>query len=296
VRALWAALAATGTAVFILLVATLLDMVKKEAGTRLSRLPSSVLRLAILRLPRNLRSDLGEEWRGELKAITSAAEEVPVTGLAKALWYAAGLVLRGPAVARAFTGTERAAQARGSLVRIARQARRLAGRLTRFPAPQLTRLRMRSLSVSPSGAGTLRASMVATTAALTLAAGALGAALAGPYLARLAQAPEPGPVSTGPWQTVQGQGGAGMVATVAFRSMGWGTQVDVRVAGIPLDTQCTIDALDLNGSRHHVGSWITDSDEGTVWYPGSVALADTNMTKFVITVAGDPPTLITISS
>jgi hypothetical protein len=90
--------------------------------------------------------------------------------------------------------------------------------------------------------------------------------------------------ATGAWDTAQGQSGT-TTATVIYRSMGWGTQLDTKVAGIPLGTSCQLYVIGSTGQRVLVGGWVTDNDEGTVWYPGSAAVPSKDVTGFQITVA-----------
>jgi hypothetical protein len=91
-----------------------------------------------------------------------------------------------------------------------------------------------------------------------------------------------GPVD-GPMATVTGKSGV-MAATVSYSPMGWGTQVDVKVSGIPVGTNCQLWAIDANGNRFLAGNWVTDNDEGKVWYPGSVGLPSKNVAAFQVTV------------
>jgi Putative zinc-finger len=88
----------------------------------------------------------------------------------------------------------------------------------------------------------------------------------------------------GGWETVRGQAGT-MAATVDYRSMGWGTQLQTAVTGIPVGTRCELYVVDATGHRVLVGSWVTDDDEGTVWYPGSADLPSDDVTGFQIAVA-----------
>lgn len=82
-------------------------MCQEEIRTRLCRLPSALIRLAALRLPRDVRSDLASEWLGELDFIVSTAEGLPVTRLLRGLGYAASLLCAAPSVARELTGAPR---------------------------------------------------------------------------------------------------------------------------------------------------------------------------------------------
>jgi hypothetical protein len=88
----------------------------------------------------------------------------------------------------------------------------------------------------------------------------------------------------GVWQSATGRSGS-MTATVSYRSMGWGTELDTVVHGIPIGTQCELYVTDAAGKRILVGDWVTDTAEGTVWYPGSVALSSKEIGSFAVTVA-----------
>ena len=88
----------------------------------------------------------------------------------------------------------------------------------------------------------------------------------------------------GAWESAQGQSGT-MTATVEYRSMGWGTQLQTEVTGIPVGTSCQLYVTDSTGHRVLVGGWVTDNDEGTVWYPGSVGVSSKDVTSFQVTLA-----------
>jgi hypothetical protein len=87
----------------------------------------------------------------------------------------------------------------------------------------------------------------------------------------------------GPMQTVTGRQDA-MTATVSYSPMGWGTEIDVKVTGIPVATNCQLWAIDSSGNRHLAGNWVTDNNEGKVWYPGSVGLQSKDVAAFEVTV------------
>jgi hypothetical protein len=87
----------------------------------------------------------------------------------------------------------------------------------------------------------------------------------------------------GPMATVTGKSG-GMTATVAYSQMGWGTQLDTKVTGIPVGTSCQLWVIDSKGNRVRAANWMTDNAEGTVWYPGSAAVATNDVAGFEITV------------
>jgi hypothetical protein len=76
----------------------------------------------------------------------------------------------------------------------------------------------------------------------------------------------------------------GMTATVDYSQMGWGTQLDTKVTGIPMGTHCQLWVIDSTGKRTLADDWVTDNLEGTVWYPGSVGLPSKNVAAFEVTV------------
>jgi Putative zinc-finger len=121
-------------------------------------------------------------------------------------------------------------------------------------------------------------------AALIIAAGVFGGLRlsSGPAQPPSASGQFVGPAG-GPWETASGQA-QGMTATVQYRPMGWGTQLAAKVAGIPVGTMCQMWVVEPDGSRVLAGSWITDNNEGTVWYPSSAAVAAQKVSSFVITV------------
>jgi hypothetical protein len=123
-------------------------------------------------------------------------------------------------------------------------------------------------------------------AALLIAAGVFGGlrlgaspATPGPGLSGVA---DPGPAS-GPWQTATASV-HGMLAEVSYRPMGWGTQLAVKVNGIPVGVYCQIYVVGPGGGKTLAGSWKTDDREGMVSYPVSSAIASSGMRGFQITV------------
>jgi len=121
-------------------------------------------------------------------------------------------------------------------------------------------------------------------AALIIAAGVFGGLRLGSSPAQpLAGSTQlPGPAN-GPWEAVTGHS-AGMTATIEYRPMGWGTQLSAKVTGIPVGTECQLWVVDATGKKVLAGSWLTDYDEGTVWYPASAAVPGTEVTGFQVTV------------
>jgi hypothetical protein len=142
-----------------------------------------------------------------------------------------------------------------------------------------------------------REASLGVAAALVIAAGVFGGLQLGSSPAPLTNAASGqsalynGPAS-GPMETVTGKSGS-VTATVAYSSMGWGTQLAVKVNGIPVGTNCDLWAIDSNGNRYLAGNWVTDDDEGKVWYPGSVGLASKDVASFQVTVGHGQPIQIT---
>jgi hypothetical protein len=132
--------------------------------------------------------------------------------------------------------------------------------------------------------------LLSLAAVVSIALGTIGVGL---YAGQPDAGPYAGP-ALGPWQSTQGSNAAHMRAIVRYRPMGWGTQVAVQVSGIPLNTPCAIESYERNGTTTVGGSWVTDIGEGKVWYTASTAVSRDSVTKFVITVAGHPATVITL--
>ena len=122
-------------------------------------------------------------------------------------------------------------------------------------------------------------------AALIIAVGVFGGLRLG-----VSQAPPPtasganyAGAPNGPWRTVTTSAN-GMSATVQYRPMGWGTQLQAEVSGIPVGTSCRLWIIGPGGTRTLAGGWVTDNHEGTVWYPGSAAMAGNRVRGFQVTV------------
>jgi hypothetical protein len=126
---------------------------------------------------------------------------------------------------------------------------------------------------------------LAVAAALIIAVGIFGASRIGSGTSSppaAAAVGYPGQAN-GPWRTVT-TAASGMSASVAYRSMGWGTQFAVKVSGIPVGTSCQLWVIGRDGSRTLAGGWVTDDKEGTVWYPGSAGVPDSGVRGFQVTV------------
>jgi hypothetical protein len=124
-------------------------------------------------------------------------------------------------------------------------------------------------------------------AALIIAAGVFGGLGlgSGPSSPPALSGPSYAGQANGPWRTVT-TSASGMSASVAYRPMGWGTQLAVKVSGIPIGTPCKLWVIGADGSRMMAGSWVTDDREGAVWYPASAGMPGSGMSGFQVTVGG----------
>ncbi|HXT94374.1 MAG TPA: zf-HC2 domain-containing protein [Trebonia sp.] len=131
-----------------------------------------------------------------------------------------------------------------------------------------------------------REATLAVAAAAIVAVGVFGGLQLGSHPAQqapTAAAQLPLGPPRGPMETAAGTSGD-MTATVGYTSMGWGTQLDAKVTGIAPGTNCQLWVFDSSGNRYLAGNWVTDNDEGKVWYPGSVGLSTKDIASFEITV------------
>jgi anti-sigma factor RsiW len=133
--------------------------------------------------------------------------------------------------------------------------------------------------------GRARIAVASTAAAVLVALAGLGGAILGSHQAQPAQGLNTG-AALGPWRTATGDGAAGIRAIVRYRAMDWGTEVAVMVAGIPVHTACSIEAVGPDGTATMAGSWVTDGSEGRVWYTAGTGLSGRRLSKFVVTVGG----------
>ena len=89
---------------------------------------------------------------------------------------------------------------------------------------------------------------------------------------------------TAPWDTAAGTNAAtGVTATVAYAHQLWGDSFQVLVDHIPAGTTCQMWVVHPDGSRTQVAAWTTASDEGRVWYGGSMASSAGAISTFQIT-------------
>ena len=94
------------------------------------------------------------------------------------------------------------------------------------------------------------------------------------------------PVSPGgtQWDTVETASAlTGASASVAYSHELWGDAFEVLVDKIPVGTTCQLWVVHPNGTRTQVAAWTTASDEGHVWYSGSMPSTAEPISSFQIT-------------
>jgi DNA-binding transcriptional MerR regulator len=88
------------------------EMFQEEAKTRLTHLPNVFIRLAAMRLPKEVRDDNAAEWRGELATVLIDTDGLPLTRLLRGTRYAMGLFWAAGSVARELAEEEGATSGR----------------------------------------------------------------------------------------------------------------------------------------------------------------------------------------
>ena len=94
------------------------------------------------------------------------------------------------------------------------------------------------------------------------------------------------PVSPGgtQWDTVETASAlTGASASVAYSHELWGDAFEVLVDHIPVGTTCQLWVVHPNGTRTQAAAWTTASDEGHVWYSGSMPSTAEPISSFQIT-------------
>jgi hypothetical protein len=84
--------------------ATVGSMIQEEVSTRLNRIPVAFIRLAVIRLPYDLRGELAAEWTAELEFVLCGTEGIPLTRLWRGIRFSAGLLLSARLITDGLTG------------------------------------------------------------------------------------------------------------------------------------------------------------------------------------------------
>jgi len=120
----------------------------------------------------------------------------------------------------------------------------------------------------------------ATAAAVVAIAGGLFGGLSSMTTTRTVPIPAAGTR----WETVEATNSAtGASASVAYSHEMWGDAFEVLVDHIPIGTTCQLWVVHPDGTRTQVAEWTTASDEGNVWYSGSMASTAKPISRFQIT-------------
>ncbi len=86
------------------------------------------------------------------------------------------------------------------------------------------------------------------------------------------------------WETVQaGNSVTGATASISYSQRSWGAAFEVLTQHIAFGTTCQLWVVHPDGTRTQVAAWTTAHDEGTVWYPGSMASTAEPIKSFQIT-------------
>jgi hypothetical protein len=93
---------AVGGALSGLVRAMIGEMANEEAQTRLGRIPRALIRLALHRVPVDLRDDLAAEWDSELGFVLVGTEGLPLTRLLRGTTFAVGIFWSAGAIAAGF--------------------------------------------------------------------------------------------------------------------------------------------------------------------------------------------------
>lgn len=120
----------------------------------------------------------------------------------------------------------------------------------------------------------------------SIAAAAAVAVLAVGGGAAVTKALEPHPAHVAlHWRTAIGtDAGTGAHLTVMYRHVASGTEMRVKVTGIPLGSVCEFEAVNSAGTPSVLGSWQAWSE--TTWYPASSWLGEATIRRFQVTVNG----------
>jgi hypothetical protein len=123
---------------------------------------------------------------------------------------------------------------------------------------------------------------VAAAAAVVAIAGGLAGGLSAITTTRTVAVPISAAGTT--WETVEATSSVtGASGSVAYTHEMWGDAFEVLVDHIPVGTTCQLWVIHADGTRTQVAAWTTASDEGKVWYAGSMPKTAQPISSFQIT-------------
>lgn len=82
------------------------EMFQEEAKTRLEHLPVTLIRLAALGLPKEMRDDIAAEWQAELASVLRDTDGLPLTRLLRGVLYATGMFRAAILITQEVSGDE----------------------------------------------------------------------------------------------------------------------------------------------------------------------------------------------
>jgi hypothetical protein len=89
---------------------------------------------------------------------------------------------------------------------------------------------------------------------------------------------------SGSWETVQATSKVSPAsASIAYSDQLWGYAFEVLAQRIPIGTTCTLWVVLKDGTRIRAAGWTTASDEGRVWYSGSMETTASPISEFQVT-------------
>lgn len=153
------------------------------------------------------------------------------------------------------------------------------GPLLEAALARAARIRRRRRRLTAAAAAALIAATAAAWATATPHAPARPPAAAAPLWAATAQAANP---ATHAW------------AAVRYTARPWGTELAVRVTGIPPGTRCQLWVTGARGQHLAAGGWIITGGHQPTWYPASVPVPAASVRGFEVTAAGKPTVIVPV--
>jgi anti-sigma-K factor RskA len=125
---------------------------------------------------------------------------------------------------------------------------------------------------------------LSAAAAVVVIAGGLFAGLKSATSTTRTTVINPVPAGATQWETAQVTDKVtGESAEIAYASALWGHTFEILTENIPLGTTCQMWVVHPNGTRTQVAAWTTATDEGHVWYSGSLPSTAGPIKSFQIT-------------
>ncbi len=129
------------------------------------------------------------------------------------------------------------------------------------------------------------------------AAAAFLAGIAAASGLQLLHPPAGPPPATVPTWAVTAQGANPVTrawAAIRYTARPWGTELEVRVTGIPAGTRCQFWVTAPRGQDMAAGGWTIAAGHQAVWYPASAPIPAANVRSFAVTAGGK--VLVTVAA